>query len=56
MRRTVDELFFELLAPPRVLAGAAVPGIGLADNLEAASVPQLSTITQAIRELATTSP
>ena len=56
LRRTVDELFFELLAPPRVLAGAAVPGIGLADNLEAASVPQLSTITQAIRELATTQP
>src|SRR5207248_567943 len=41
VRRTIDELFYELLAPPRLLAGAFIPGIGLADNLEMASVPQL---------------
>ncbi len=52
LRRTVDELFYELLAPPRVLAGSATPGIGLADNLEAASVPQLAGIAAAIRDLA----
>ena len=37
LRRTVDELFYELLAPPRLLAGKHVPGIGLADTLEMAS-------------------
>jgi 2-oxoisovalerate dehydrogenase E1 component beta subunit len=40
LRRAVEELFYELHAPPRLLAGAAVPGIGLADALERASVPQ----------------
>jgi 2-oxoisovalerate dehydrogenase E1 component beta subunit len=52
IRRVCDELFYQLLAPPKLLAGAHVPGIGLADNLEAATVPQLGTITQAMRELA----
>ncbi len=52
LRRTVEELFYQLLAPPRLLAGKFVPGIGLADPLEAASVPQLSDITEAIRSLA----
>ena len=52
MRRTVEELFYELLAPPRLLAGAFVPGVGLADNLEMASVPQLPSIRDAIRQLA----
>jgi len=40
IRRTVDELFYELYAPPKLVAGAMVPGIGLSDNLERASVPQ----------------
>jgi 2-oxoisovalerate dehydrogenase E1 component beta subunit len=40
LRRTVEELFDELLAAPRLLAGKHLPGIGLADNLERASVPQ----------------
>ena len=32
LRRTVEELFYELEAPPKVaLPGAHVPGIGLAD-------------------------
>lgn len=52
IRRVVEELFYELHAPPKLLAGAHVPGIGLADNLEAASVPQKDGIKQALRELA----
>jgi 2-oxoisovalerate dehydrogenase E1 component beta subunit len=52
IRRVVDELFYELLAPPKLLAGANVPGIGLADNLEAASVPQLGGIVGTLREIA----
>ena len=51
IRRTVEELFYELHAPPRLLAGAFVPYIGLAPNLESASVPQRAGIAQAIREL-----
>ncbi|HEY8080077.1 MAG TPA: transketolase C-terminal domain-containing protein [Labilithrix sp.] len=52
IRRIVGELFYELHAPPRLLAGAHVPGIGLADNLEHASVPQKDGIKRAITELA----
>ena len=56
MRRTVDELFYKLHAPPRLLAGKCVPGIGLADVLEMASVPQLDDISHAIRTLAALEP
>ncbi len=52
LRRTVEELFYELHAPPRLLAGAHVPGIGLADSLERASVPQLDQVIAVARELA----
>jgi 2-oxoisovalerate dehydrogenase E1 component beta subunit len=52
LRRTVEELFYELSAPPRLLAGAFVPGVGLADSLEMASVPQLSSIRDTMRQLA----
>jgi 2-oxoisovalerate dehydrogenase E1 component subunit beta len=52
IRRTVEELFYELKAPPKLVAGAFVPGIGLADNLEMASVPQLPTIRDALRDVA----
>jgi 2-oxoisovalerate dehydrogenase E1 component beta subunit len=52
LRRTVEELFYELHAPPKLLAGAHVPGIGLADTLERASVPQLDQVVRAVRELA----
>jgi 2-oxoisovalerate dehydrogenase E1 component beta subunit len=48
-RRTTDELFYELWAPPRVLAGKHLPGIGLADPLEMASVPQLPEVLDAMR-------
>jgi 2-oxoisovalerate dehydrogenase E1 component beta subunit len=51
MRRTVEELFYELHAAPRMLAGAHVPGIGLADALERASVPQLDKVAGALREM-----
>jgi 2-oxoisovalerate dehydrogenase E1 component beta subunit len=56
VRRTVDEHFFKLLAPPKLLAGKFVPGIGLADTLEAASVPQPADIEQALRVLAAQAP
>ncbi len=52
LRRTVEELFYELEAPPKLLAGAHVPGIGLADALERASVPQLDQVVAALRDLA----
>ena len=52
LRRAVEELFYEREAPPKLLAGAHVPGIGLADSLERASVPQLDQITAALRDLA----
>jgi len=51
VRRTVGELFYQLLAPPQLLAGKFLPGIGLADALEMASVPQLPDVAAAIRAL-----
>jgi 2-oxoisovalerate dehydrogenase E1 component beta subunit len=52
LRRAVEEMFYELHAPPRLLAGAHVPGIGLADTLERASVPQLEQVIATLRDLA----
>ena len=52
LRRTVEELFYDLAAPPRLLAGAFLPGVGLADSLEMASVPQLPSIRDTMRQLA----
>ncbi|HSD89501.1 MAG TPA: transketolase C-terminal domain-containing protein [Kofleriaceae bacterium] len=52
IRRITEEMFYELHAPPKLLAGAHVPGIGLADNLERASVPHKDGIKSAIAELA----
>jgi 2-oxoisovalerate dehydrogenase E1 component beta subunit len=51
MRRTIEEHFYELHARPRLLAGAFIPGIGLSDNLETASVPQAGDIERACREI-----
>jgi 2-oxoisovalerate dehydrogenase E1 component beta subunit len=56
LRRTVEEHFYRLLAPPRLLAGKFIPGIGLADALELASVPQLADIEAAMRALAVEQP
>ena len=56
IRRIIEELFYELHAPPKLLAGAHIPGIGLADHLEMASVPQKDTIRSAIAALAAHEP
>jgi 2-oxoisovalerate dehydrogenase E1 component beta subunit len=49
--RVTQELFYELLARPQVLAGRHVPGIGLHPNLEDASVPSLKEVIQKIKEI-----
>jgi 2-oxoisovalerate dehydrogenase E1 component beta subunit len=49
--RTTSELFYELLARPRVLAGKNLPGIGLHPNLEEATVPHLEHIQHEIEAL-----
>lgn len=54
--RVTQELFYELDAPPRVMAGKNLPGIGLHANLEDASVPQSHEIRNAIEELAAEKP
>lgn len=51
IRRLVDELFWELEVPPKLLCGKAVPGIGLSPVLEYASVPQKSDVETAVRQL-----
>jgi len=56
LRRAVEDHFYDLLARPRLLAGAFIPGIGLSDNLESASVPQNSDIANACRELVAEQP
>ncbi len=52
VRRTVEELFAELAVAPALHAGAHVPGVGLAETLENASVPTSASVTNAIRTLA----
>jgi len=52
VRRPVTDLFGTIEVPPVLLAGAAVPGVGLAETLENASVPTLESMTGAIRDLA----
>lgn len=49
--RATQELFYELTAPPRVLAGKNLPAIGLHNDLEEASVPQIRDIELELREL-----
>lgn len=49
--RAIQDLFYHLIARPRVLAGKNIPGIGLAAPLEDASVPQLHDIAQTIKEV-----
>ncbi|USN46110.1 MAG: alpha-ketoacid dehydrogenase subunit beta [Pseudobdellovibrionaceae bacterium] len=48
--RVVQELFYDLYARPRVVAGKNLPGIGLHASLEEASVPQVNDIISSIRE------
>ena len=52
IRRVIEEHFYELEARPKLVAGAFIPGVGLADPLEMASVPQLNHVVEAIREAA----
>lgn len=49
--RVTKELFYHLLAAPRVLAGKHLPGIGLHPALEDSSVPQKYEIESLIREI-----
>lgn len=49
--RTVQELFYSLMARPRVVAGKHIPGIGLHPNLEDASVPQKHEILEEVRSV-----
>lgn len=56
VRRAVEELFYELLAPPRLLAGRFLPGVGLADELERASVPQREDIADAMHSVLALAP
>lgn len=52
IRRCCEELFEEMVVAPRLLAGAHVPGVGLAEPLENASVPGYDTTKAAIVDLA----
>ncbi len=52
-RRVIDEHFYDLLARPRILAGQHVPGIGLNQVYEQNCVPQLPSIKEAMRAIAT---
>lgn len=54
--RTTQELFYELYAAPRVLAGKNVPGIGLHPNLEENTVPNKELILHEIKALLTEKP
>ena len=47
-----EDCFYYLEAPPRLLAGAATPGIGLSWNLERNQVPQEEQIIESMRSLA----
>ena len=53
LRRVVDEHFYDLTVRPRTLMGKHVPGIGMNQNYEMNSVPQLGDIRDALRDLAT---
>ncbi|MBX3273012.1 MAG: alpha-ketoacid dehydrogenase subunit beta [Sandaracinaceae bacterium] len=52
IRRTCEDLFADLKIAPRLHAGAHLPGVGLAEPLEAASVPTMASTLEAIREAA----
>jgi 2-oxoisovalerate dehydrogenase E1 component beta subunit len=53
IRRCVEELFDELRVPPMLHAGKHVPGVGLAEELENASVPVVDSVVEAMRRIAT---
>ncbi|MDQ3031233.1 MAG: alpha-ketoacid dehydrogenase subunit beta [Myxococcota bacterium] len=49
IRRCVEELWDSLRSPPLLEAGKHLPGVGLADALENASVPGLASVIETIR-------
>lgn len=51
LTRTIEELFYELQARPRVLAGKNLPGIGLHPNLEEVSVPMIHDLEKLVAEV-----
>lgn len=51
IRRAIDEMFYDLLVRPRMLAGKHVPGIGLNKVYENNTVPQAGEVKQAMREV-----
>ncbi|MHB2026584.1 MAG: alpha-ketoacid dehydrogenase subunit beta [Elusimicrobiota bacterium] len=51
LRRTVDELFYDLKVRPRLLCGKATPGVGLSPVLEYATVPQKPDVVSSLREI-----
>jgi 2-oxoisovalerate dehydrogenase E1 component beta subunit len=51
LRRVMDRAFYSLQAKPVLLAGADVPGVGLAWGYEQASVPQADDVAAALRRL-----
>jgi 2-oxoisovalerate dehydrogenase E1 component beta subunit len=53
LRRVIDEHFYYLLVRPRVLLGKHVPGIGLNQVYERNTVPQLPSVREAMRAVAT---
>ncbi|GIW81628.1 MAG: 2-oxoisovalerate dehydrogenase subunit beta [Gemmatales bacterium] len=52
LRRVIDHHFYDLLVRPRALMGKHNPGIGLNQEYERNTVPQLPHIKQAMREIA----
>ncbi len=54
--RCNQELFYDLLSRPQVVAGKNVPGVGLHNNLEEATIPGEIEIEKAVRESVTEVP
>jgi 2-oxoisovalerate dehydrogenase E1 component beta subunit len=51
LRRSIEELFYQLHAAPRMLAGKNIPGIGLSPVLEENTVPQMENVIHEIKTL-----
>lgn len=49
--RVMEDLFYELLARPKILAAQNVPGVGLHENLEEATIPNVKDIQAHLEEL-----
>ncbi len=49
--RTSRECFYDLFAPPRVIAGKNIPGVGLHPHFEEDTLPSIERIERGVREL-----